>query len=64
MLNLARTRRILGSFYSSFSEAARFFGQVDPFGTQLPIEYAGVDFGEGCNRNLTTCLEKEGAVAL
>ena len=47
MLNLARTRRILGSFYSSFSEAARFFGQVDSFGTQLPIEYAGVDFGEG-----------------
>ena len=64
MLNLARTQRILGSFYSSFSEAARFFGQADSFGTQLPIEYAGVDFGPDCNRNLTTCLRNEGAVAL
>ena len=47
MLNLARTRRILGSSYSSFSEAARFFGRADLRGMQLPMEFAGVDFGEG-----------------
>ena len=64
MLNLARTRRIFGSSYSSFSEAARFFGQVDSSGTQVPIEHAGVDFGSGCNRNLTTCEATEGAIAL
>ena len=62
MLNLARTRRILGSGYSSFSEAARFYGATHsllidrgtPAGDSgwewfhsLPeFETAGVDFGE------------------
>ena len=62
MLNLARTRRILGSGYSSFSEAARFYGSTHsllfdraaPAGDSgwewfhsLPeFETAGVDFGE------------------
>ena len=65
MLNLARTRRILGSGYSSFSEAARFYGSTHsllldrgaPAGDSgwewfhsLPdFETAGVDFGEGAH---------------
>ena len=47
MLNLARTRRILGSFYSSFSEVARFYGRADWRGKPLPGEFAGVHFGVG-----------------
>lgn len=69
MLNLARTRRILGSGYSSFSEAARFYGSTHsllfdrgaPAGDSgwewyhsLPdFETAGVDFGEGAHASLS-----------
>ena len=45
ILNLARTRRLLGSGYSSFSEVARFYGAANIFGTELPFEAAGIDFG-------------------
>lgn len=44
ILNLARTGRILGSGYSSFSEVARYYGSADHFGTELAFEAAGVDF--------------------
>ena len=44
VLNLARTQRILGSFYSSFSEVARYYGTSDVFGSELPFEAAGIDF--------------------
>ena len=44
MLNLARTRRILGSYFSSFSEVAQHWDGDWPWGTPTPIEYAGVDF--------------------
>ena len=48
MLNLARTSRVLGSYYSSFSEVAALgLGTSWPFGRPVPREYAGVDFGEG-----------------
>ena len=48
MLNLARTSRILGSYYSSFSEVAAIgFGTRWPFGKAVPREYAGVNFGAG-----------------
>ena len=53
MLNLARTRRILGSFYSSFSEVARFYGRADWRGKPLPGEFAGVHFGVGID-NVST----------
>ena len=53
MLNLARTRRILGSYYSSFSEAAAVgLGVRWPWGTTVPREYAGKDFGDGIDDNL------------
>ena len=44
ILNLARTQRVLGSFYSSFSEVARYYGVADWQGNELPFEAAGVDF--------------------
>ena len=44
VLNLARTGRLLGSFYSSFSEVARYRGQADVLGTELPFEASGEDF--------------------
>jgi hypothetical protein len=44
ILNLARTGRILGSGYSSFSEVARYYGAADSLGTELPFEAAGIDF--------------------
>ena len=44
VLNLARTGRLLGSGYSSFSEVARFYGAADALGTELAFEAAGVDF--------------------
>lgn len=46
MLNLARTRRILGSFYWSFSEVARFYGRADRR-SNAAGEFAGVPFGVG-----------------
>ena len=59
MLNLARTRRILGSGYSSFSEAAQHYGSIrahplwGPLGPAdwshfVPkVEVAGTAFGPG-----------------
>ena len=44
ILNLARTSRLLGSGYSSFSEVARYYGSSDWIGTELPFEAAGTDF--------------------
>lgn len=45
ILNLARTGRLLGSGYSSFSEVARFYGTDDALlGTELSFEAAGIDF--------------------
>jgi hypothetical protein len=44
MLNLARTRLILGSGYSSYSEVASRLGSS--LGRALPILMAGKDFGE------------------
>ena len=35
------------SFYSSFSEVARFYGRADWRGKPLPGEFAGVHFGVG-----------------
>lgn len=43
MLNLARTRMILGSGYSSYSEVAAQMGSLH--GESLPILTAGRDFG-------------------
>jgi len=43
MLNLAQTRLILGSGWSSYSEVAAFIGGVD--GKPVPILMAGRDFG-------------------
>ena len=43
MLNLARTRLILGSGYSSYSEVAAQMGTLH--GDALPILMAGRDFG-------------------
>ena len=45
MLNLGRTRLILSSGYSSFSEVATYLGAADWIGAQrLPVEEAGVHF--------------------
>jgi len=44
MMNLARTRQILGSGYSSYSEVAAYLGGTK--GKPLPILMAGRDFGE------------------
>ena len=46
LLNLAATSRLLGSFYSSFSEVARFYGRAADswLGLEMPFEAAGVDF--------------------
>ena len=44
MMNLARTRLILGSGYSSYSEVAARMGGT--WGRSLPILMAGKDFGE------------------
>lgn len=45
MLNLGRTRLILSSGYSSFSEVATYLGAADWVGAQrLPVEEAGVHF--------------------
>ena len=48
MLNLARTRLILGSGYSSYSEVAAQVGGVG--GKALPILLAGRDFGKIIDR--------------
>ena len=44
MLNLARTKLILGSGYSSYSEVAARMGGT--WGRALPIQMAGKDFGD------------------
>lgn len=44
LMNLARTRMILGSGYSSYSEVASRMGGSRGWG--LPIRMAGRDFGE------------------
>ena len=48
MLNLARTKRILGSGYSSYSEVAAQMGGSK--GRSLPILMAGRDFGKIVDR--------------
>jgi len=49
MMNLARTKFILGSGWSSYSEVAAYMGG-DGFGEPLPILMAGRDFGEIVDR--------------
>lgn len=49
MLNLARTRLILGSGYSSYSEVAAFVGGAS--GKSVPMLMAGRDFGELVDKN-------------
>ena len=43
LLNLARTRSLLGSSWSSFSEAAAYYGGEG--GSPLQLLLAGRDFG-------------------
>ena len=45
LMNLARTRMILGSGYSSFSEVAAQLGGYSSNGEAIPILMAGRDFG-------------------
>jgi hypothetical protein len=54
MLNLARTRLILGSGYSSYSEVAAQMGGSR--GNALPILMAGRDFGTIVERKRSTAV--------